>query len=106
MYFLQITASQLPKVTLLSICRAQQIQECFIFYSPKLKAIQVSIKREQLRELWYIFIQWSAPHQRKIMSYYYKDDEPHGGNVEQKKPDTKGYLPGHSVYINFTNKQN
>ena len=32
--------------------------------------------------------------------------KPHGRNVEQKKPDTKGYLPRDSVYINFTNKEN
>ena len=74
MYFLQITASQLPKVTLFSICRAQQVQECSIYYSPKLKTIQVS-REEQLREPWYIFIQWSAPQQRKMMSYCDKDEQ-------------------------------
>ena len=33
-------------------------------------------------------------------------NKPHGCNVEQKKPDTQGYLLHDSVYIDFTSKQN
>ena len=38
------------------------------------------------------------------MSYYYKDDEPHGGNVEQKKPDTKEHIRLHLFEISRKGK--